>query len=256
MAGPGRHNRVVVQVRARAAIRERAGNVRTAVDRVPVRWRVAYFVGLAVLVAFLAGRSVIDRGGGIAADEHGRTCPGGANLSGQTVAGVDLSQQQLLCLNLERATLTGNVADSNLGRADLYAAHLRNLWLNDVDLSGADLRRADAEGANLTGGRLSGADLRSASLSSARFEDVGLQQARLSGTNLRSAGFTRSDLSGADARGADFTGASFYDSNLRGARLDGAKLDRTIWSNAICPDGTKSSRNDPESCDRHLTPAR
>ncbi|WP_240943142.1 pentapeptide repeat-containing protein [Planosporangium thailandense] len=244
-----------VRVRTGRAGTGGARDLRAAVERVPLRLRVAYFVGVALLLAFLASRGAVNRGGG-AADEHGRTCPGGANFAGQTVAGVDLSQQQLLCLNLERSTLTGNVSDSNLARANLYAAHLRNLWLNDVDLSVSDLRRADAAGLNMTGGRLAHADLRGAGLKGARFEDVGLQQAQLSGANLPSVGFTRSDLSGVDARGTDFTGASFYDSNLRGARLAGAKLDRTIWSNAVCPDGTKSSRNDPESCDGHLTAAR
>ncbi|HEV7896903.1 MAG TPA: pentapeptide repeat-containing protein [Planosporangium sp.] len=230
----------------------RARKALSSVARVPLRWRVAYFVGIAALVVFLAGRSLT--GGG--SEDHGRTCPGAMDMSGRAVAGVDLSQQQLPCLNLERATLNGTVQEANLSRANLHRAQLRTLWLDHVDLSSADLTDALGESANLTGVKLERADLRRANLRNSRLENVGLQQARLGATNLRSVAFTRSDLSGVDARDADLTGASLFDSNLRGARLNKAKLTNAIWSNVICPDGTKSAGDERESCDRHLTPAR
>jgi uncharacterized protein YjbI with pentapeptide repeats len=217
---------------------------------------VAFLIGVAALVVVLAGRTLTDGLDGGGADEHGRICPGGANLAGRAVAGVDLSQQQLPCINLERATLNGSVQEANLSRANLYGARMRTLWLDNVDLSGADLRRAVGESANLTGVKLERADLYRAVFTNSRLENVGLQRARLGETNLRAVGFTRSDLAGADVRNADLSGASLFDSNLRGARLDGAKLDRTVWSNVICPDGTKSAGTERESCDRHLTPAR
>jgi uncharacterized protein YjbI with pentapeptide repeats len=222
-------------------------------DRTPRSLRVAYFVGVAALVVFLAGRSLSGGGG---ADDHGRTCPGATDMAGRTVAGVDLSQQQVPCLNLERATLSGTVQEANLSRANLHRANLRSLWLDHVDLSDADLTDAVGESANLTGVKLERADLRRANLKSSRLENVGLQRARLGAANLRSVAFARSDLGGADARDADLTGASLFDSNLRGARLDKAKLSNTIWSNVVCPDGTKSAGTERESCDRHLTPAR
>jgi uncharacterized protein YjbI with pentapeptide repeats len=235
---------------------DRARKVLAAVDRVPRRWRVAYLIGVAALLGILAVQTLT---GGVRpgdSDTHGRTCPGGPNLAGRTVAGVDLSQQQLPCINLERATLNGTVQEADLSRANLHGAQLRTLWLDNVDLSGADLTRAVGESANLTGVKLARADLHRAVLKNSRLENVGLQRARLGETNLRTVGFTRSDLAGADLRNADLSGASLFDSNLRGARLDGAKLDRTIWSNVICPDGTKSAGAERESCDRHLTPAR
>jgi AcrR family transcriptional regulator len=40
------------------------------------------------------------------------------------------------------------------------------------------------------------------------------------------------------------------------ARLDGARLDRTTWSNVVCPDGVKSGGTDRESCGGHLRSAR
>jgi uncharacterized protein YjbI with pentapeptide repeats len=218
-----------------------------------VRWRVAYFVGVAILLVFLAGRSLT---GGGSPEDHGRTCPHATDLSGRAVAGVDLSQQQLPCLNLERSTLSGSVQESDLSRANLHRAQLGTLWLNHVNLSDADLTDAVGEAANLTGVKLERADLSRANLRSARLENVGLQRSRLAAANLRSAGFTRSDLGGADARGADLSGASFYDSNLRGIRLDGAKLKNIVWSNVVCPDGIKSTADEQGTCDRHLKPAR
>ncbi|GII25609.1 hypothetical protein Pme01_52060 [Planosporangium mesophilum] len=218
----------------------------------PVRWRVAYFVGVAILLVFLASRSLTSG----SPSDHGRSCPHATDLSGRAVAGVDLSQQQLPCLNLERSTLSGSIQESDLSRANLHRAQLQTLWLNHVNLSGSDLTDAVGESANLTGVKLEGADLRRANLRGARLEDVGLQRSKLGAANLRAAGFTRSDLGGADVRGAELAGASFYDSNLRGARLDRAKLKSVVWSNVVCPDGTKSTADEQGTCDRHLTPAR
>ncbi|MGC9668327.1 pentapeptide repeat-containing protein [Planosporangium sp. 12N6] len=235
-----------------------AAKVLSAVDRVPLRWRVAYLVGVVLVAAVIIGRGLGTGGPGAGDDigEHGRTCPHAPDLSRRAVNGVDLSQQQVPCVNLERATVTGTVQEADLSRANLHRANLRSLWLDHVDLSDADLAGAAAESANLTRVKLERADLRQAGLARSRLENVGLQGARLGGADLRAAALSRSDLGGADVRGADLSGASLFDSNLRGARLDRAKLTNTVWSDVICPDGTKSAGDARESCDRHLTPAR
>jgi uncharacterized protein YjbI with pentapeptide repeats len=219
------------------------------------RARLLGLVVLAVILAVLATRLV---GTGNGTEDRGRRCPAGqgTDLSGRQVAAADLSQQQMPCINLERSTLDGSVSQANLSRANLHRAHLRSTWMEDVDLSAADLTDARGEAVILTGVKLVGADLRRIALSKARFENVGLQQAQLGGADLRGASLTRTDLAGADARDVNLTGAALFDSNLRGARLDGAKLGSVTWSNVVCPDGTKSSADERESCDAHLKPAR
>ena len=86
---------------------------------------------------------------------------------------------------------------------------------------------------------------------------------RLPGAYLQFASFYGTNLSGADLSDANLRGAQFYDCNLEGANLNGADLrpaplkdpDQipTLWSNTICPDGTKSNEQG-DTCEGHLEP--
>ncbi|CDR02978.1 pentapeptide repeat-containing protein [Streptomyces iranensis] len=185
-------------------------------------------------------------------DDHGRSCSGrtGKDLSSRTVAGGDLWQKKLRCVNLERSTLTGLVSEANLRRGNLYAARLAGVSLENVDLRGADLRRVDLGSATLSQVDLRGADLSGARLDRGLLTDVSLEGAQLDGVELRAASLTRVGLNGADLSGADLAGATVSDSDLRGARLRDADISTTTWENVLCPDGSRSSAR--VSCADHL----
>jgi hypothetical protein len=227
---------------------QRRSNVRF-IPHTPAQRGVAYLAVIAALAAAL----VVWRGA-----DHGRRCPGGVgtDLSARSVSGGQLSQLPLRCANLERSRVTGSVREANLAEANLHRTQLRLARLENVDLSGADLTDAGGASAILDGVTLARADLRRANLQGSLLSNVSLQRARLAGADLRSVSLTRSDLSGANADSADLSDASLSDTNLRGARLEHAKLARAVWSNVVCPDGSKSAGQDRESCAGHLRPTR
>src|SRR5262249_1625194 len=81
--------------------------------------------------------------------------------------------------------------------------------------------------------------------------------------SLRNAVLRGADLQGASLRNPDLTGPDMTLANLRGADLRGAMIERTIWSQTICPDGTNSdasARLDAHdrmvggTCKGHLVP--
>lgn len=204
-----------------------------------------------VLVAVLSSALLT----GCGKDEHGRSCSGraGKDLSGRTVAGGDLWQKKLRCVNLERSTLTGLVSEANLRRGNLYEARLAGVSLENVDLRGADLRRADLTSATLSEVDLRGADLSDAMLGKGLLTDVSFDGAQLDGVNLRGASLTHVGLIKTDLSGADLAGATVSDSDLRGARMRKADISTTSWENVVCPDGSRSSAR--VSCADHLTRA-
>lgn len=192
---------------------------------------------------------------GCGQDRHGRSCPHrtGKDLSGRTVAGPELWQKKLRCVNLERSTLTGLVSEANLSRGNLYEARLPGASLENVDLRGADLRRAKLTSATLSEVDLRGADLSGAVLGKGLLTNVSLDGAQLAGADLRAASLTHVDFTNADLRGADLAGATLSDSDLRGARMQGADVSKTSWENVVCPDGSRS--NARLSCTDHLAQA-
>ncbi|NIQ08561.1 MAG: pentapeptide repeat-containing protein, partial [Gammaproteobacteria bacterium] len=89
----------------------------------------------------------------------------GANLSGATLYGADLSEANLTGANLYRANLSeANLSGADLTRANLYRANLSRANLSEANLSGADLTRAYLSGANLSGADLTRAYLSGANL--------------------------------------------------------------------------------------------
>jgi uncharacterized protein YjbI with pentapeptide repeats len=135
-----------------------------------------------------------------------------ANGSGRSRGWADLNT------DLSRANLRGaNLREANLRGAFLSEANLRGAFLMEANLSWAFLMEANLRGANLIGANLSGTDLWGADLSEAN-----LSEADLSGANLR----------GANLSGADLWGANLSDANLSGACLRGAKVENAIFIGA------------------------
>jgi probable HAF family extracellular repeat protein len=85
---------------------------------------------------------------------------------------------------------------------------------------------------------LAGCNLKRAELAGAYLKDANLSQA-----NLKEANFTDANLSGANLIDCNLKDANLRNANLTGARLQGAGLNRVIWSNTICPDGSNSNAN-------------
>ena len=145
--------------------------------------------------------------------------------------------------------------------------------LSGVDLRGVDLHRANLLDVNLTGANLScgadlrGADLRYTTLTRTRLDDStridpkwrlvweldnGSGYERdLTGADLSEARLVEADLFGADLTNANFRGSRFEHANLLGADLTGADLSETLWTDTICPDGTRSGDHG-DTCVNHL----
>jgi uncharacterized protein YjbI with pentapeptide repeats len=120
-----------------------------------------------------------------------------------------------------------------------------------VDLRGAEMANASLNGHDFSAAEFAGADLGGASLVAAFMPAAGLQGATLTKANLARADLWGANLSNADLAGANLTGADLRDANLSGALLDGAIVSGVNWSNAICPDGTKSA-SDGGTCASNL----
>ncbi len=107
--------------------------------------------------------------------------------------GLKLENSQAQGAVFEGATLAvGSFVDSDLTRAVLRGANLRDVDASGTILRGADLREADLHGASLVDADLRGADLRSAAIA-------------------------RADLDGADLRGALIDEAAERDPTTGGA---------------------------------------
>jgi hypothetical protein len=118
--------------------------------------------------------------------------------------------------------------------------------LSGLGVSGANLAGSNLSSANLAGTRLDHANLTGANLSSAVLSYATLSYANLTGANLSKATLTSANLTGANLTGANLAGA-----NLAGATLQGVTVTGVSWSNAVCPDGSNSSK-DGGTCVGHL----
>jgi uncharacterized protein YjbI with pentapeptide repeats len=156
---------------------------------------------------------------------------GGNERRGRSLAGADLSGEDLRESHLAGADLTG----ARLVRANLHGLDLRGACLRDARLDGADLRDALLEGASLraaslpdvlaNGSRLCRADLSLAHLAGADFRSADLAEALLTDANLSRARFERANLYDANLIGAELGGASLHDTVLIGANLRESHLD-------------------------------
>ncbi len=73
----------------------------------------------------------------------------------------------------------------------------------------------------------------------------------LAGCNLRGANLAGAYLKGADLSSANLGHAALARANLTGGILAGGDVERVLWSNTICPDGTNSDGNGG-TCVGHL----
>ena len=128
------------------------------------------------------------------------------------------------------STQCRTLSGSNLAKTDLSGAN----W-TCANLSGTNLNKATLTNAVLTDANLSGSNLNSVAASGANLANANLRGANLNGASLQGANLSRANLSGANLTGANLTGA-----NLTGVITTGAALNKVIWSNTVCPDGTNS----------------
>lgn len=164
----------------------------------------------------------------------------GTNLSGVSLAGVNLSRSTFLNANFNAAKLTSaDFSHSSCQHASFHGANLTladfsHAELEQADFSKAELTRADFSAANLHGANLSYADLRDAklrcgnltkaNLSRADLRYTKLISANLQGANLTSSDLSSADLSGTDLRRSELRQATLNRANLQGANLQGANL--------------------------------
>lgn len=150
---------------------------------------------------------------------------GGADLREANLDGSYFRGSLLSFADLRGASLSANLSQAYLHKADLSGARLVEAYLPKADFSGASLA-----GANLTGAILSGADLSGADLGGAL-----LKGTHLSGFSFLKEG--RPERPIADDRldwgelsteellrsGADMSEANLNEANLSGADLSGVK---------------------------------
>ena len=167
-----------------------------------------------------------------------------AGRHGRSLAGADLSGEDLREAHLDGADLTGSrLIGTNLNGLDLRGARLREARLDGADLrdailDGADLRSASLVGtlangasllrADLTLAHLRGADFRSADLAETLLTDADLKEARFERANLCDASLIGAELGGAQFQGAILCGANLRESHLDGADFSGARFAFTV----------------------------
>jgi len=183
----------------------------------------------------------------------------GANLRGailDTPGGHDISRADATGLVFTRSLVAQLIADD----ATLAYAQLP---INEAP--GSSFKRANLRMASFFNNG-------SGRLTSASFLEADLFRANLSFAECRvgattGCDFTRAKLHETNLRGlscsaqgptptCDFTQADLTGANLTGANLVSAVLDRVIWSNTTCPDGTNSdlADGDGSTCLSNLQP--
>ncbi len=145
------------------------------------------------------------------------------------VANTNVAGNPFKCegLNLEGR----NLRNENFINADCHQGKLAGVNLSGVNMGNANLSRADLRNANLSGANLKNTNLTEADLTGAN----------LSGTNLENANLSKTHLQDASLNNAKFKDTNLAESDLEGAKIDivGAKKNRTNFSNATLPDGTR-----------------
>ena len=179
-----------------------------------------------------------------------------ANLRGQELTHLDLSNLNLMECSFRGANLTGvSLAYSDMRTADFSEAILMQANLTGAHLTGANLVRAnlqysqnsqaDFTGANMTALRGDHASfqhvkmmhtiLREASLLKADFSHATITETNLRNSNLSDAIFTDANLTGSDFRDtncerAHFKGANLSGTNFKAANLSSVEMDKTDFS--------------------------
>jgi phospholipase C len=146
--------------------------------------------------------------------------------------------------------------DPATGQIDLTKANLQGKNLQGMNLSGAEASGSNLQGSNLRNAFLPNADLHGSNLqgvnlSNSDLHGDNLQAAILQGANLQRDDLTGVNLSGAILQGTNMQGDDLTNSNLTGAKLQGANVNKVIWSNTTCPDGTNSNTHG-STCVGHI----
>lgn len=144
----------------------------------------------------------------------------GANLSG-----IDLSNQQLVDVNIRNSKMNQVKLDS----AVLKGADLRGTTLDASNLADVDLSHAKLDETSFLRSTLDGVNFTSAGLRKAALEQVFATEAIFQGADLSESYCLMADFTGSNFQDANFTyshleATIFINCELSGARFDGAIL--------------------------------
>jgi uncharacterized protein YjbI with pentapeptide repeats len=170
-------------------------------------------------VALLAHERLLSYQRGAAKAQLSRTKLDGLNIANRNLAEADFSF----------ASLIGAVAfGTNLERANLQCADLRECDFSSARLVRADLRGASICGARLVFATLDGADLRAATVAYkgpiAGQEEAQAVRVDFSNASLKGASFGHARLDGVNFSGAILAGANFKNAQIANATFKGAVL--------------------------------
>lgn len=155
---------------------------------------------------------------------------GRANLAGQLLIGVNLSDAILDGANLNGADLRrADLTRASIKNANIYDAHFNEAILEETNFCGSIIIRCSFPEA-----RFRGTNLR------AEIQKVNFQKASFCGTDLSGVRFHECDFYGADLTGTNLNDASFDRSYLCNANLSRACMRRARLSNANLTDADLS----------------
>jgi uncharacterized protein YjbI with pentapeptide repeats len=150
-----------------------------------------------------------------------------AELSRTRLDGLNLANRNLAEADFSFASLVGAVAfGTNLDRANLHCADLR-----DADFASARMTKADLRGASICGARLAFAKLDGADLRAATVAYKGPDAAK--GNSDVCVDFSNASLKGASFGHARLDGVSFEGALLDGANFKNAKLSNVTFKGAV-----------------------
>lgn len=202
---------------------------------------------------------------GVRTENHVNATPGG--LFGAALITIIDDDEDCLPLlgpgaDLRFCDLSGQtIANVELSGADLRGANLEDAVLIDVDLSGADLSSSFGIGTRLDRAQLLNVDLSDATLFDSGFEHAIFSNSTLDGADLTLAFGFGATFINTSLEFVDFSSAYLWESTIIGGSMYGADLDfallgqstvlpndfggvslvGTTWGpETVCPDGTAS----------------
>lgn len=157
------------------------------------------------------------------------------DLSGTSLAGIDLSEALVSRADFSGADLTGARLDktvaegTNFSGARLKQATISRSMLNGSVFKKADLTAARAAGNMLVGANFSGARLNGADLSRSLLQDADFTGADLSGAVAAPGYFINADFTGAAVNRATLDRSLFKDATLAGVPMKASHQQKTIY---------------------------
>ncbi len=158
------------------------------------------------------------------------------DLSGQDLAGVNLSGCFLEQVNFARTSLKGAnlskaiMARANLENADLTGANLEGTNLGAARATRANFTEANLDSAKLTRGVFKDADFTRAELKDAESLEVVISGSSFAGAHMPGMTFLEAEIAGTGFPGADLTAGAFISCDIRDCDFTGAVMNRCAFS--------------------------